>query len=252
MLPHCVALSVLVSGFVVAQVPEPNSFSQPSAYRLPDTRVVQTYPPTAAITHPPAHPRMGPDLALQVYQGRMRFQAQQLGGYSASMVVRAHLLAKIDQRGEFALECQYAAPRTLRFTPLRYAGDEFVKSNVIMRLLQSQADNVQMGDGERRAISPTNYGFSYRTTIELDGRAVHDFEVRPRKKRKVLFRGHIYIDVFRGTLARAEGSLVKAPSLFLKTVQFVQDYADFGDFTFPVHLHSFARTRVIGSAVVDV
>jgi hypothetical protein len=194
---------------------------------------------------------MDPDLALKVYQDRARFQAQHLGGYSAAIVVRAQL-AGIGQRGEYALECQYAAPRSLRFTPLHYAGDAFVKSNVIMRLLQSEADHVQKGDEEGIAISPANYGFSYRATTKLDGRLVHDYEVRPLKKRKGLFRGHIYVDVFRGTLARTEGSLVKVPSLFVKTVQFVQDYADFGEFTLPVHLHSSAHIRVIGPAIVDV
>jgi len=251
MLPHCVALLVLVSGFVLAQVSAPNSFSQPSAYGLRDTELVQAYPPISVITHPLAQEQMGPDRALQVYQESVRFQTQHLGGYSAAVVVRAQL-AGIGQQGEYALECQYAAPRSLRFTPLHYAGDAFVKSNVIMRLLQSEADHVQKGDEDGMAIIPTNYSFSYRGTIKLDGRMVHDYEVRPRKKRKGLFRGHIYLDVFTGTLARTEGHLVKVPSLFVKTVQFVQDYADFGEFSFPVHLHSSAHTRVIGPAVVDV
>jgi len=251
MLPHCVALLVLVSGFVLAQVSAPNSFSQPSAYGLRDTELVQAYPPISVLIHPLAQGQMGPDLALQVYQERVRFQAQHLGGYRATMVVRAQL-ARIGQQGEYALACQYAAPRSLRFTPLHYAGDAFVKSNVIMRLLESEADHVQKGEEEGIAISSTNYSFSYRATTELDGRLVHDYEVRPRKKRKGLFRGHIYLDVFRGTLARTEGRLVKVPSLFVKTVQFEQDYADFGAFSFPVHLHSSAHTRVIGPAVVDV
>jgi hypothetical protein len=251
MLPHCVALLVLVSGFVLAQVSTPNSFSQPSDSGLRDTELVQAYPPISVITHPLAQGQMGPDRALQVYQERVRFQAQHLGGYSAAIVVRAQLVG-IGQRGEYALECQYAAPRSIRFTPLHYAGDAFVKSNVIMRVLQSEVDRVQKGDEKGIAISPTNYSISYRATIELDGRLVHDYEVRPRKKRKGLFRGHIYVDIFRGTLARTEGYLVKVPSLFVKTVQFVQDYADFGEFTFPVHLHSSAHTRVIGPAVVDV
>src|SRR5437899_3214251 len=34
--------------------------------------------------------------------------------------------------------------------------------------------------------------------------------------------------------------------------EFVQDYEDFGNFTFPIHIHSDARARVIGRAVVDI
>jgi hypothetical protein len=32
----------------------------------------------------------------------------------------------------------------------------------------------------------------------------------------------------------------------------MQDYADFGGFTFPVHIHVNAITRVIGRALVDI
>jgi hypothetical protein len=45
---------------------------------------------------------------------------------------------------------------------------------------------------------------------------------------------------------------VETPSFFIKRISFVQDYADFGGFTFPVHIHVNAITRVIGRALVDI
>jgi hypothetical protein len=45
---------------------------------------------------------------------------------------------------------------------------------------------------------------------------------------------------------------VKSPSLFIKKVDFVQDYADIGPFTLPVHVHSEATARIVGRAIVDV
>jgi len=135
---------------------------------------------------------------------------------------------------------------------VQYTGDGFVKNNVILRMLQSEADHVQKMDTTQIAISGANYRFSYVRTSELGGHVVHTYEVKPRTKRPGLFKGHIHLDVFTGSLVRAEGSLVKLSSFFLKKAEFVQDYADFANFTFPVHLHSDARARVIGRAVVDI
>lgn len=60
------------------------------------------------------------------------------------------------------------------------------------------------------------------------------------------------MDAYTGTLARAEGKLVRSPSLFVKRLEFVQDYANVDSFTFPVHIHSEAQARVVGRTVVDI
>src|SRR5207244_2164844 len=84
---------------------------------------------------------------------------------------------------------------------------------------------------------------SYKGTKEVDGRLLHVYQLKPRKKRVGLFKGHIYLDAHTGSLVRAEGRAVKSPSFFVKRIEFAQDYADFGPFTFPVHVHSEARHR---------
>jgi len=38
----------------------------------------------------------------------------------------------------------------------------------------------------------------------------------------------------------------------VKKIEFVQDYADVNDFTFPVHIHSEAQARLVGRTIVDV
>src|SRR5207248_10148788 len=55
------------------------------------------------------------------------------------------------------------------------------------------------------AISPTNYKFSYKGTREVEGRLLHVYQLKPRKKRVSLFKGHIYLDAYSGSLVRAEG-----------------------------------------------
>jgi hypothetical protein len=196
-------------------------------------------------------PRMAPELALQVCRGRSVIQAEQLAAYSATTLIRAQL-PDTSQSGEFEVQQRYSAPRTLAFKAVRFTGDAFVKTNIIVRLLQSEVEHAQKDDPALNAISPANYKFSYKGTSQLDGRMVHIYQLKPRRKRAGLFKGRIYVDAYTGSLARAEGRPVKSPSLFIKKIDFVQDYADVGPFTFPVHIHSEATARIVGRAIVDV
>ena len=245
-----VAGIAFLSGLALGQGFAPAAFGViDAANPVGGTIVDASHPPDLAA--PVLLPRMAPELALQAYQGRAVIQSQQLSSYSATTVVRAEL-PETAQEGEFEVQRHFEAPRTLQFTALHYSGDGFVKSNIIIRLLQSEVDHVKQDDGSLTAINDKNYKFSYKGTTELNGRLVHTFQVKPRKKRPGLFKGRIYVDAYHGSLVRAEGGVVKSPSFFIKKIEFVQDYADFGNFTFPVHMHSDARARVIGRTVVDI
>ena len=199
----------------------------------------------------PTLPRMGPELALQVYRNRTSMQVEQLSAYSATSLIRAQL-PDTQQSGEYVLQRHYSAPRSLMFKAVRFSGDNFVKSNVILRLLQSEATHVEKDDPSTNALSAANYKFSYKGTTQLQGRVVHVYHLKPRHNRPGLFKGRIYLDAYTGSMVRAEGRVVRTPSIFLKQVDFIQDYADVDSFTFPVHMHSDAKARIVGRVVVDI
>jgi len=195
---------------------------------------------------------MGPEFTLQVYRNRTAAQSEELASYSASAVIRAEL-PDTQQTGEYELQRQYSAPpRKLSFKAIRFSGDNFVKSNVILRLLQSEASHVEKDDPSLNAISPANYKFSYKGTTQLDGHVVHVYHLKPRHKRPGLFKGRIFLDAYTASIVRAEGRAVKSPSLFIKKIEFTQDYTDVDSFTFPVHIHSEAQARIVGRAIVDI
>jgi hypothetical protein len=204
-----------------------------------------------ALVAPVAVAQMGPELALEIYQRRAAWQSASLASYSASSVIEAELPDQ-SQKGRYELQRTYSAPHTLKFKAVSFTGDGFVKTNVIHRLMQSEVDHVEKEQGPDTAITSRNYKFNYKGVKEIEGRQVHVFEAKPREKRVGLFKGKIYIDMLTGSLRRAEGQAVKSPSFFIKKIEFTTDYADFGAFTFPVRLHSTAKTRLVGRAVVDV
>jgi hypothetical protein len=102
------------------------------------------------------------------------------------------------------------------------------------------------------AISAENYKFSYKGMQEVNGLPTYVFQIKPRRKRAGLFKGRIYLDTLSAHLRRAEGSPVKSLSVFIQEAEFVQDFEDFDGYTLPTRLHSMAKTRLIGRAIVDV
>lgn len=198
-----------------------------------------------------SRPRMSADLALETFQKRTARQTQELAGYSAATVIRAEL-PRSSQHGELELERHYSVPRTLTFKALHFVGDGFVKTNIIARLLQSEVDHIQKDDPAVTAIRAENYKFSHKYSTEIGGQVVHVYQVKPRKKRPGLFKGHIYLDASTGSLVRAEGRVVKSPSIFVNKIDFVQDYAEVRGFTLPAHTHTEAKAALVGRTVVDI
>jgi hypothetical protein len=196
-------------------------------------------------------PQMSPEVALNSYFSLAKRQLVDLGAYSDITTIEADL-PDSKQHGKYELRRYFQAPRSLVFAALHFAGDGFVKTNVIARVLQSEVDHVQKGEGTQTAISAENYKFSYRGFETIDGRTSYIYQVKPRKKRQGLFKGQVLIDSTSGRLRRAEGEMVKSPSFFIKHIHFVQEYADCGPFSLPAHIHSEAKTRLVGRAVVDM
>jgi hypothetical protein len=195
--------------------------------------------------------RLSPEVALAAYEQGMKDQSLELAGYTAFTVINAEL-PESSQKAEFELKRRYTAPSMLRFEPVRSSGDQFVKSNVIARLLQSEVEHVQRQQQAQLAINSENYKFSYKGTSDLNGLTVYLYDLKPRQKRSGLFKGRIYVDAATGRLIRSQGRLLKSPSVFIKKIEFVQDYETIAGFTFPVRLHSEAFTRLAGKAIVNI
>jgi hypothetical protein len=196
-------------------------------------------------------PKMSADQAMASFQRRSANQSAELTSYSSVSIIDAEL-PDTSQHGEYELERTFKAPRTLLFKPIRFVGDRFVKVNIIARLLEAEVDRVKKNDVAQTAISAANYKLSYKGKTDIEGHLVYVFQVKPYMKRPGLFKGHIYLEARTGSLLRAEGRIVKSPSLFVKHIEFEQDYADFGSFTLPVHIHTEARAFYVGRMIIDV
>jgi len=117
---------------------------------------------------------------------------------------------------------------------------------VITRYLAAESES------SNTAISPANYKFKYKGQIESNGLAVRVFQITPRRKVVGMFRGELWLDAATAMPVRESGRLVKTPSVFLKTVDFVQEYEIRDGVAIPKHFQSTADVRVFGRAELDV
>lgn len=200
---------------------------------------------------PNVRPAMSPDLALQTYENKAQHQLTDLG-YSTDVTVVEAALPGTGQKGRFELRRSFQAPKSLAYGAIKFAGDSFVKNNIILKLLTSEVAHVEKGEGAETAITEENYKFSFKGKEMIAGKLAYEFHVKPRHKRAGLFKGKVFLDEMSGDILRAEGTLVKSPSVFVKRVEFVQDYEQVAGFSLPVRTHSVANTRFFGKAVLDI
>ena len=125
-----------------------------SASDVPGTTNIETLPMPHAV-----RPMMAPEVALAMFESHAPRQKSELKSYTDETLVMAEL-PESSQRGALELESSYTAPHSLRFKPIRYSGDAFVKTNVIARILQSEVDYAAKDDAERTALTAANYKFS--------------------------------------------------------------------------------------------
>jgi MucB/RseB N-terminal domain len=133
----------------------------------------------------------------------------------------------------------------------RYEGDNTIKKEVIARYLQAEKEARADIKGSV-AVTSENYKFKYKGITDYAGRNAYVFQVSPRKKLLGLYKGELWIDEDTYLPLREWGDLVKNPSVFLKNVYFVRDYAITGGISVPRRLISEISTRIVGKAELTI
>jgi hypothetical protein len=125
---------------------------------------------------------------------------------------------------------------------LRFAGDSSVKSAVITRFLTNDTEKHQWGP----SVTRENYSFFYERTSDYNGLVAYVFRLKPKRKRRGVFKGELWLDANTAAPLRLWGDLVKSPSIFIRHFRFVQDYLYPIHCRQPVRLIVTVQTRIVG------
>ena len=135
------------------------------------------------------------------------------------------------------------------YRPLGFSGDNTVKQEVIARYLSAETE---ARDNGSIAITPSNYKFRLKAKMTQGDEVTYIFQITPRKKKVGLFKGELWLDAATGMPVRESGELVKTPSIFLKKVEFVREYALQDGVAVPSHIESTVDTRGFGRAELSI
>ncbi len=140
----------------------------------------------------------------------------------------------------------------ITYKVLGFQGDNMVKKDVIARYLEAEIKSSDRGTRDRLAITPENYKFRYRGKYGSGDWTLYLFQVEPKKKKMGMYRGWLWIHADTGMPVRESGRLVKTPSMFLKRVDFIRDYAMIDGVAVPSVIQTEIRTRLVGPAQIRI
>jgi len=127
---------------------------------------------------------------------------------------------------------------------LRFTGDKLVKTAVIARFLAN--DTKLPGEDADTGITRQNYSFVYDRTSGYNGLTAYVFRLNLMRKHIGLFKGELWLNATTAAPLRLWGDVVKAPSIFVRSFRFVQDYQSIGDCSQPLRLLLALETRIVG------
>jgi hypothetical protein len=133
---------------------------------------------------------------------------------------------------------------------LRFSGDNAIKTQVISRFL-AQETNPPAEAGES-SLTPQNYTTTFARVAEYNGLMAYVFVLKPHHKRAGLFKGELWLDAYTASPLRLWGDLVKSPSIFVRSLRFVQDYQTVSGCATPLRLLLTSRTRIAGLVEMTV
>jgi hypothetical protein len=136
---------------------------------------------------------------------------------------------------------------------LSFIGDNMIKKDVIARYMSAEVKSTAKENGESIAVDAKNYKFKYRGMYALgDDWRLHLYELKPRKKKAGFFEGWLWVEAESGLPVRQSGRFVRSPSVFLKNIEFVQDFQIRTGAAVPKRIESTIRTRLIGPAEIKI
>jgi hypothetical protein len=133
---------------------------------------------------------------------------------------------------------------------LRFTGDNVVKTAVIARFLAK--DTEPQDTAGDMGITRQNYSFRYDKIAAYNEVSAYVFRLKARRKQVGLFDGELWIDANTAAPLRLWGDFVKSPSIFVRSVRFVQDCQMGGECFQPLRLLVSVQTRLAGHAEMAV
>jgi hypothetical protein len=147
------------------------------------------------------------------------------------------------------VEAVYRSDSGKTFTVIDESGSHLLIDHVLKKLLETEQDDSR---NHQAALTPANYRFDLLGSAAESGRQLYVLGVEPRVKKKLLYRGKIWVDGEDFAVVRVEAQPAENPSFWIKNAQVQQIYAKLGEFWLPQRNTSQTKVRLGGTAVLTI
>jgi hypothetical protein len=117
---------------------------------------------------------------------------------------------------------------------------------VFSRLLEAETEASRPGSPDNSRMNAENYSFAMLRVDQVDGRKTYVLEVAPKKQKKYLVRGTIWVDAEDFAIVRMDGEPARNPSFWIKSVHFGHKYQKLGSFWLAASDNSVTDARIFG------
>jgi len=184
------------------------------------------------------------DVIAMVAQHDMQRQSALQGYTGARLMVLENF--KHHKRAEMRVSVICHKDGSKEFEIVSSSGWGGAKKYVFPKLLEAEVEASRPGSPEDSRLTPDNYSFKMLRAEDVDGRKTYAIEVTPKKDKKYLMRGTVWIDANEFAIVRVEGQPAKNPSFWVKKTEFARRYEKQGSFWFPVSNISASEVRFFG------
>jgi hypothetical protein len=194
------------------------------------------------------------DLRLSGILDRMeeahRQRQQQLLGYESTQRLLA--ISGSDVRAELAGVLSYEAPDRMEFEQTNATGSSFIRTHVLLPIIDHEISSVRPDQFRKRSISRENYRFKLVQDDSSGACRCFILQLLPMRKSEGLLNGRIWVDASDYAIRHLDGYLVARPSFWVRSVHVVRDYAKLGPFWMPTLTHTENQVLLFGRTDVDL
>jgi hypothetical protein len=153
---------------------------------------------------------------------------------------------KHHKEAEMVVRVTYHKDGSKEFAVVSYSGWGAARQHVFAKLLEAETEASRPGSSEDSRITPENYSFAMLRVDQVDERKTYVIEVTPKKHKKYLMRGAIWVDAEDFAIVRMDGEPAKNPSFWIKSVHFAHKYEKHGPFWLAASDNSVTDVRIFG------
>jgi hypothetical protein len=154
---------------------------------------------------------------------------------------------KNDAMSQVTANITFIPPELKTYAIQRSPGNG-LEETIVRRMLEGELAISK--DASASEMSRDNYDFLFVREEDVDGQHCYVLELIPRRKDKNLLRGNVWVDAQTYLLHRAEGSLAKNPSWWVRDVHIVLLFGDAGGMWLVTGSEATANVRIIGPSTM--